>query len=525
MSKELNILYGFKYVKGENQITRAIESYGYTVNAAMRYSKPSIKGFLDSTPETDVVVLKEYLEGGEEYSPEELSQLADDTRARIIVLLHPKNRGREAMKTVYIAGIVDAVFADKKMGASPDSIARLAIKGRTRREAREYYHINDVQWPDYGFISLEQYGDALHFLEGNEEDGREIIERFNDLSRAFTKRQFVQFINKLPEEDLENLKEYELFYDIMDSLRKGGYTDRKLKKPKDLKKTLPGDAAEESRSRFIREESLRGKKTEPVIRGVQSSDPTPYNGQYRQQRRPGAVPAGGPVYGQPMQGASPMRLSGAQTAPDGISIYQASHEQSEEVNALMEEQYAARSQAVQMQPVMQPQVPQGDSQAPMPVRSTRRRRQSDVAPQQAPVTEEVYVAPRRNQTASPAQENPVSGQAVFQNPAGGQNAISAEQQSFSAAQEMAGSHGLYETHEAQYIGPSRYNPGSEPQNAGSELSDYKTISNETMNEAGNISMGGEVKPASTPASNGASMKPNDKSLSSMNLNDLISQYQ
>ena len=311
VAKEIIILYGFKYTKGENEITKAIESYGIAVNSAMRYSKASIKGFLESEKgRVDVAVLKEYLEGGEEYSPEELAHLADDTGTRFIVLLHPKNRGRDAMKTVYIAGILDAVFADKKMGASPETIATLVLKGRTRAEARDYYRIYDLKWPTYNILTLEQYTDALRFLEGHAGgDELDIAERFNELSYAFTKQQFVLFINKLPDDDLRELKQYELFYVLIDSLHKGGYTDMRYRMPKDVIKMLPKDSAERARAKFAREENLRRNKPAPVLQSVQINelDGTMYQpGEegYGQVERSGRSPS------RPMGGRAPMQMNG-----------------------------------------------------------------------------------------------------------------------------------------------------------------------------------------------------------------------
>lgn len=272
MVKELNILYGFRYKKGENEITKAIESYGVIVNGAMRYSKLSIKGFLQNTPETDVVILKEYLEGGESYSPSELAELADETGARFIVLLHPKNRGRETMRSLYIAGILDAVFSDKRTGIAPETLAQLVIKGRTRKDAREYYRIYDVEWPDYGVVSKEECISAINFLEGREDSGRDIAERFYDLSKAFTKRQFGKFVREIPQEDIQALQRYEIFYDIMEDLRRSGFTSMRFKKPHDVIKTLPEEIVGEARRRFEAQGYVRTKRAEPVIESVKIED-------------------------------------------------------------------------------------------------------------------------------------------------------------------------------------------------------------------------------------------------------------
>lgn len=500
MAKELNILYGFKYARGENGITKAIESYGYVVNSAMRYSKASIKGFIENTPKTDIVVLKEYLEGGEEYSPEELAQLADDTNARFIVLLHPKNRGRAAMKTIYMAGILDAVFADKKMGAAPDFIASLVVKGRKRREAREYYRITDMQWPDYGFLTLEQFSDALQFLEGNEDDGREIIERFNDLSMALSKRQFIRFVNRLPEEDMKRLQEYELFYDVMESLRRGGYTDKKYKKPKDVKKTLPEDAIVKARTRFMREDLMNRPKTPPVLHSVQIDDQTsPYNNAYRGVRT-------GRAANRPQTGPA---VSGTYNAPSGaetVTVTPGMTGTGADASAAYAMNANIPNGPISSETVFAPNAQTG--------RQGRRRRRT--APQGAydAYTSNVPVnrlAPVQN--TMPVSDGYTPGMSDAEENEGFINE--------SAPQETYPAPGANEA-------PSRrssYRSVPAPQEETIKVSDYKTVSNETITRAEGQNVSRDMGNVPRPVQNGASEKPNASGLSSMDLDDLISQYQ
>ena len=233
MVKELNVLFGFEAPTVEQKILNCLKSYGIAVTGAVRYTKPTIKDYLLKNKDVDIVFLKEFLDGGEKYSSNEMAEVADITRARFIVVVNPANRGREAMKTLYCAGILDAFFSDDKKGVPPEDLAKAAVVGRTRLEARTFYAI-DSPMPDYGVLNYGDYRDCYSYLVNGIDDDSKEIDRFIDLTRLLSPKQFYQFYKKLPERDISYLMSYWEFYNIMGTLKGRGVPVEKLQYPSTL---------------------------------------------------------------------------------------------------------------------------------------------------------------------------------------------------------------------------------------------------------------------------------------------------
>lgn len=260
MVRELNILFGFEAPSVEQKIINCLKSYGVSVTSSVRYTRPTIKDYLLKNKDVDIVFLKEFLDGGEKYSANEMAEVADITRARFIVVVKPGNRGREAMKTLYCAGIVDAYFSDDKKGVSPEELAKAAVLGRTRLEARNFYAI-DSPMPDYGVINYADYRDCYSYLKKGLGDGSQEIDRFIDLTRVLSVKQLYQFYKKLPEQDVSDLMAYKEFYDIMDVLRGRGLPIEKFKRPRGLLSATGPELADE----VMRQSTVRkGRRSAPA---------------------------------------------------------------------------------------------------------------------------------------------------------------------------------------------------------------------------------------------------------------------
>ncbi len=240
MSKVLNVLYGFKSETIEKGITREITLRGYEVNSTLRSTKDLIREYIKSHPELDVAILKEYLDGGGKYTSRELSELTDDCDVRIVIVIGTEHRGKPEMRDYYASGILTALFSDGKFGANPDKLADLAVKGRTRRQAREYYHIEDVV-PDHINLTYEQYRDNLKYLV-DKRYGANVVDRFVTISNGLYPGQMGAFIDDLPDSVRDVLMQYGEFYDIAKKIYGLGYMRRKYKRPKIVKYALTKDA-------------------------------------------------------------------------------------------------------------------------------------------------------------------------------------------------------------------------------------------------------------------------------------------
>lgn len=191
----MKVLFGFKHEPTERAIRNYLESYGQEIDGKTRYTKKTIEDVIRKEPDLDIVYVKEFLEGGEKYSAQEISALCDVSTARFIVIVNPSERGTDTMRTLYCAGVLDACYADRRHGAKPQLLASLAMKGRKRLEAREYYRIDDAL-PDYGALSYEEYQDSYAFFKGSSGDGGRMIDHFIDLSKMLSPKQYGKFMEQ-----------------------------------------------------------------------------------------------------------------------------------------------------------------------------------------------------------------------------------------------------------------------------------------------------------------------------------------
>ena len=261
----MKVLFGFKHEPTERAIRNYLESYGQEIDGKTRYTKKTIEDVIRKEPDLDIVYVKEFLEGGEKYSAQEISALCDISTARFIVIVNPSERGTDTMRTLYCAGVLDACYADRRHGAKAQLLASLAMKGRKRLEAREYYRIDDAL-PDYGALSYQEYQDSYAFFKGSSGDGGRMIDHFIDLSKMLSPKQYGKFIDTLSENDLAGLLPYVEFYDILETLRQNGVIVPHYKKPKDAQKAL--DEKTVKKAKTAKTEVKLKKETPVQIKAV-----------------------------------------------------------------------------------------------------------------------------------------------------------------------------------------------------------------------------------------------------------------
>ena len=242
-NRRIKVLFGFDVLAHEKKVIVELKGHGYEVQANARYTKQLIQEFVDTTPDLDTVMIKEYLDGGEIYRVDEITALVEDHDVNVVVLLDSCHRGREFMWTLLNAGITNAVFQENRNGVNPAVMAELACKKRSRREARAYYHIQELR-VDLEVLSYEQFSEYYQYLM-NEEQGINGTDRFLTVMRWLTPKRACDFIKKLPEEVLVQLKTTSEFYDVLDELRARGLNPVPGKRPKRLSSGIkPGSFME-----------------------------------------------------------------------------------------------------------------------------------------------------------------------------------------------------------------------------------------------------------------------------------------
>lgn len=268
MAKNLNVLFGFSSDKIQASITKEMVLRGCQVKSVKMTTKDLIKDYVKSHPEVDVIILKEYLDGGGVYSAIELTDLVDEVRnVNVVIVLATNHRGKNEMRELYSAGILNAFFSDGKFGANPDKLAELACKGRTRKEARDYYRINEVI-PDHINLTFEEFNDNYKYLV-DEKRGMNIINRFVQISHMLYPGQMGAFIDKLPDNVKQILMRYSEFYDIAHKVYKLGYCKQDYKRPKGIKEGITKEAIEKELQRTSKNAK---KSSEPTFVAARSTN-------------------------------------------------------------------------------------------------------------------------------------------------------------------------------------------------------------------------------------------------------------
>lgn len=174
----------------EKMLCREAAENGIEISACeRRYSKAGIMQYLSDHPDTDVVVLSEAVEAKSPFDANDYELLAErHENVRVILILMDERRGTEYMKNVFYSGIYNAVFASD---AEMNMVLRLMNVSRSRKEAKLYYKLADVDDTDTGAniarcvqnltsaaSMIELTERAMHILNMlDEEEFREVLSR------------------------------------------------------------------------------------------------------------------------------------------------------------------------------------------------------------------------------------------------------------------------------------------------------------------------------------------------------------
>ncbi len=225
MDNKLQILCGFENEAFEEALVKELKREGHEAVLHVRYSKESVKEFLEKNTGCGTVILTEKM-GKVKYTAEELAQLTDKRDVNVVVIISPRLKGTEFVKTLYTANITGAIFQEGRGGVGPRDVAEQIVNRRSRKDARVYYGI-EGQKLDMGTLDEDTYVEYYNRLT----NGDFILKNYIDLCVKMTPQQIADFTKRLPKETLSELGKYEEFYLIVDLLREFKI-DLKIKKPK-----------------------------------------------------------------------------------------------------------------------------------------------------------------------------------------------------------------------------------------------------------------------------------------------------
>lgn len=253
--KQIKVLYGFDDRTFEREMTKYLGVQGYDVKSTVKISKTSIHDFLEAHEDYDAAVLlevgnKSRDERVSKYTAEELAILTDNRNINIVVLLNKGHYATPYMELLYTAGITSAIFQEgRKGGATPRQIVELLLHPRSRREARVYYGLQGAQMDlqILGKGSFEEYKKQLFDINY----GETFMERFLTICRQMSKKQILDFIRRLPDELIKEMRQYEEFYMVVEELQKAG-AKIDIHRPKGKLNTLD-DIEEHEPENFIKQ--------------------------------------------------------------------------------------------------------------------------------------------------------------------------------------------------------------------------------------------------------------------------------
>lgn len=222
---KLQVLCGFENADFEEALVKELKRAGQDPVIHVRYSKESVKEFLEKNTECSTVVLTEKM-GKEKYTAEELAQLTDKRDINVVAVISPRLQGTEYVKTLYTANITGAIFQTGRKGVGPKDVVEQIVNRRSRKDARVYYGI-EGQKLDMNVLDEDTYVEYYKRLV----NGDFILKSYIDLCVKMTPQQIADFTKRLPKEALNELGKYEEFYLIVDLLREFKI-DLKIKRPK-----------------------------------------------------------------------------------------------------------------------------------------------------------------------------------------------------------------------------------------------------------------------------------------------------
>lgn len=262
-----HILFGFDESDIVRTIVNAIKSQRHEVEFATAVTKHDIRDYLHRKKTVTTLILREVM-GTESFSAEELAQLNDTNNYNIVVVVDSSHRGQPFMQVLYSAGITSAILLSEKSGATPATIADLVLNQRSRKKARDYYGMSNVNIK-VDLLTSDIYTEKLALLM-NEAAGFNLIDRFVQVVRQLTVNQAVEFTAKLPPNMKRDLMEYEEYYKVLEYFKRHGYKVATGKRPKNLKKGLSDEVflAALSSGKRVASRKLEQKNRVPVQKAV-----------------------------------------------------------------------------------------------------------------------------------------------------------------------------------------------------------------------------------------------------------------
>lgn len=214
------VLLGFEHpalIKAITKYVRATKSDELEFQTAT--SRTSVLKEVE-TGEYDTLILMEKM-GKESWSIDEIIQIKDSYPVNLIPIISEEYKGKQEMKMFCNYGITSAVFINAKGVYNVEEVSKLIYRPRILKDARVYYGITTIADIRGGGnvldeVTYETVRNAILYGDNREPIGIRYVNAIGEL----TPSQVGDFLKRLDEPTLNELKKTVEFYDVLEALKK-----------------------------------------------------------------------------------------------------------------------------------------------------------------------------------------------------------------------------------------------------------------------------------------------------------------
>jgi len=206
----------------KTEIAKVAKENGYEAVCVSRYRKEGIRQYIREHSEFRTLVLQESMQPNYPYTADELSELMDNFHLNIVISLRKVHRGSPYMKTLYTAGILNALYEED---ATAQNVFNKILYPRTRGECRKYYQIQNARDAERALdiVDEERMKQYVSYIEeaGNQD---EIIRRYHYIASEMKMVENIYLTNELSSYVKNMLEGNEIYEKVMGvSAKKGRF--------------------------------------------------------------------------------------------------------------------------------------------------------------------------------------------------------------------------------------------------------------------------------------------------------------
>ncbi|MCR5547073.1 MAG: hypothetical protein K6F30_11440 [Lachnospiraceae bacterium] len=196
----------------------SVEDYG------IKHSKQGILAYLNEHPDTKTVLVSTSLEKQSPFTVAEFEKFKDNfEQVQFIPILADDAIGTDYVKGLYNLGIMDAFTSQD---ASVMRIAKLIRGGRSRRDAKVYYHLDETD----GRENKADIARCVRYIEGSGTE-EELVSNVNHIYSRVDEGEFTEVMRTLSSACIHRMKkEKELAFLFENTEHKEECTDEKVKR-------------------------------------------------------------------------------------------------------------------------------------------------------------------------------------------------------------------------------------------------------------------------------------------------------